>query len=122
MTLSQPEAISLLQIVLDRLSFGGRRPVLGSQLKLALLDEVKRLGFQFDERTLGFSNFTAFVVDTGLARVERHGVGDVNVTPISRLQRRIRPEFWRAFMGFPVEGQRRAFDPLSRKIIGRTAG
>jgi hypothetical protein len=113
-------------ILLERWA-SGKRPVLGSSLKLEAMRRADAAGHSFSERDLGFPSFLAFLEGTGIAEVAIRGGTDIAVAPrgepatggdvIGESRARIRPEFWNAFVRFPRPKRKRAFDPRSDRII-----
>jgi len=104
------------------------RPMLGTQLKLALTARAAESGRPFDEKQLGFGSFAHFVSRCpGLVLARRPGGGDFLVMPkgkaslhrlaVTRQRDRIRREFWFAFLSFPQSGIRRVYDGIGDRII-----
>jgi hypothetical protein len=126
MLLEMPAATALLQETLQDLWNRERRPILGSKLKIELLRRARERDLRFEERALGFRRFSEFVAATGAVEISDVGGADILIAP--KLQRnsatpsvhrsgRIRPDFWRAFMSYPVAGQVRAYDAANDKIV-----
>jgi hypothetical protein len=126
MLLEMPAAAALLQETLQDLWNREHRPILGSRLKIELLRRARERDLRFEERALGFRRFSEFVAATGAAEISDVGGADILIAPKAnrnptatevRYDGRIRPDFWRAFVSYPVAGQARGYDPAGDKIV-----
>jgi hypothetical protein len=125
MMLEMSGATALLQETLQDLWNRERRPILGSKLKIELLRRARERDLRFEERALGFRRFSEFVAATGAAEISDVGGADILIAPkmngsstaSGARDRRIRPDFWRAFLNYPVAGQARGYDAASDKIV-----
>jgi hypothetical protein len=123
-TMSEQEARNLLSQVLNEKWLRERRAVLGSQLKAALIDAASKSGSEFDETQFGYRNFAEFLKQTGVVALKFREGTDILVTPIehpealedSNSRPRIRRDFWEAFIGFPVPGELRGYNPATDSI------
>lgn len=112
--------------------------MLGSHLKAAVLEDAQSRDVSFDEKTLSFSSFADFISSRDFASVLRRPGTDVLVVPADQLavleavergelpetvaKPRIRPDFWQAFVGFPVSGQLRFYDPVLNRVTTQIGG
>jgi hypothetical protein len=91
-----------------------------------MLAEAQRLGNVFSEKHLGFHKFIEFIrsvpdvaiqgrsgSDVLLAPAGSRELLDAYATPLPRLRR----DFWRAFIEFPVDGTVRLYDSADDKIV-----
>src|SRR5712691_923816 len=110
----------LLQVVEEWWSQTGR-PLLGSQLKVRMLQRAP----DFNEKHLQHKSFSAFVHSCKGIALEIRGTTDFAVVPAEHSQAltaptkeqiKIRPAFWRAFVSFPKDNEIRAFVPDTGQI------
>src|SRR6266545_3464482 len=108
MNLDNRAASDLLRQLLVDHEQAAKLPVLGAQLKLAMISKARELGLTFDEKHLGHKCFSSFLVSTGLVTLQQQQGSDMLVflstTGASSPRRgRIREHFWRAFLTFPIQ-------------------
>ena len=98
------------------------KPILGSQLKVKLLQAIP----DFREQDLGYKNFASFIRDADGIAFKFRGQADFAVVPSQfadvleasvQEQLRIRPDLWQAFVGFSVPNQFRAYDQTKDLVI-----
>jgi len=126
MPLNEPEARQLLKAVLNDLWSADPRPILGSRLKAALVANAVKNGTEFDERLIGYQGFADFVSRSAFAAVKFRAGMDILIAPIEYAaeldrgpQKRvtIRPDFWRAFVGFMIVDEARAYDQARDTVV-----
>jgi hypothetical protein len=121
MPLNKTEAASLLRKVVDDLWAANHKPILGARLKATFLNYVLKSGKEFNERELGFANFASFLKDIGIVTIAFRQGTDLLVVPIGQEEilsqvspierpKRIRRDFWDAFIRFPSAAEVRAYD------------
>src|SRR5262245_36051490 len=118
--MTKAEADDLLNSVLETLWKKHRRPILGSRLKAAMVEQARKRAAEFDERVLGYKGFAEYLQDTPAVTVTARPGSDLVVTPgPEKAGARgtqalwIRPDVWRAFVSFPKDGEYRAYDSKS---------
>lgn len=131
MPLNEDQARELIEEILGEVWTNSRSGILGAQLKSILTDRARAMGSEFDEKSLGYTSFSRFVQETGVAIVKYRGSNDVLIAlkdhPEALVERdsshlRIRRAFWDAFVRFPVRGEYRGYNPNTDEIvIGGTA-
>lgn len=119
-------ARELLIRVVEDLYANRHSPIPGALVKAQLTVEAAANGSIFDERALGYRSFLYFVKETpGMAIQIRPG-SDVLLAPATAEDilsayaaplPRLRRDFWRAFIEFPISGTSRVYDPLEDKIF-----
>lgn len=121
--MTKAEADELLHAALQRLWNKHRRPVLGSQLKVAVIARAREIGAEFDEQALGFKSFSDYLRSNATVKLTTQSGSDLLVSPTDELNAQvasqalwIRPEFWRAFVTFAVAGEHRAYEPKADRI------
>ncbi len=121
--MTKAEADELLTAVLNSLWRKHRRPILGSQLKAALLEQARKADVEFDERALGYKSFADYLRNNLAVAVETRPGSDLVVSPAHEQTSPrgpqalwIRPDIWRAFVSFPREGEYRGYDASSDKV------
>lgn len=128
----ESKARELLRNAMNDLWQSDRRPILGSRLKATILNYATRENLEFSEKALGYASFAAFLAQSGVAAVRIREGTDLLAAPIEEakilegpqvLQERsrrplyVRLEFWKAFAGFPMDHQIRAYDPVNDRIV-----
>jgi hypothetical protein len=129
--LDQAGAGDLLVRVVTKYYAERHGPLTGAFVKAQMLTDAKQAGSEFNERLLGFRKFADFIRTVpGVAIQGRSGAdillapavaGDLlsaYAVPLPRLRR----DFWRAFVEFPVEGVVRLYDPDEDKVVHVEAG
>ena len=125
--LDKAAANALLEEVVRQRYTWRRSPVPGSIVKLELLKRATAIGKTFDEKELGFSSFFEFISDCSGVVVQRRQGSDFVVVPPGEAteqaapeaaagKERIRRDFWRAFISFPVVGTRRVYDRANDRV------
>jgi hypothetical protein len=126
MSLTQDKAYELLEEILEEAWANSQSAILGARLKATLLERAAADGNTFDEKSLGYSSFSRFVQDSGLAIVKYRGSNDVLITSKNHAEAfketdikppRIRRAFWDAFVRFPAAGEYRGYNPETDEII-----
>lgn len=130
-SLTEDQAKDLLRTVLNQLWQDERRPLVGARLKAVLLKAASDRGAEFSERAIGYSGFTDFVSKSGFAAVKFRPGTDALIVPADEAEvltrdepdrrDRIRPDFWDAFVTFPVPREVRGYDPIADRIV-KTSG
>lgn len=123
--MDRSEANALVAATLDELWQGGRKPVLGARLKLEVLRRSREAGNEFDEKGLGHLNFASFLDSVPGIIVHRRPGTDFLVVPEAHAaevvaegpRTRVRPDFWHAFVGFPIAGEVRAYSPAEDRVL-----
>ena len=101
-------------------------PLPGAFVKARLVTEAQEMGGTFDEREVGFKKFLEFVRTVPEVAIEGRSGSDVLLAPSSATALltafasplpRIRRDFWRAFLEFPVANTVRLYDPNEDKIF-----
>jgi len=115
----------LLQVV--QALYGERHsPVPGALVKAQMIREASQQGAIFSERDLGFKNFIDFVRSVPGIGVQIRIGSDMLLAPSSAPETlsayahplpRLRRDFWRAFIEFPVPNTVRLYDPVEDKIV-----
>jgi hypothetical protein len=126
MLITEEQAKELIGQILAEKWTNERSGILGAQLKSLLLERARAMGSDFDEKSLGYTSFSRFVQDTGVAIVKYRGSNDVVIAqkdhpealnePDARPPR-IRRAFWDAFVRFPVQGEFRGYNPNTDEIV-----
>lgn len=129
-TLDLEHSRSLLVQVVQALYAKRHSPVPGSLIKAQIIRQANEQGETFSERELGFRSFVDFVKTTpGIGLQIRIG-SDMLLAPSSATETlsayahplpRLRRDFWRAFIEFPVPGTVRLYDETEDKILHEDA-
>jgi hypothetical protein len=104
--LDPARARDLLLRVVQKSYAEGHSPLPGAFVKAQMLVEAQQDGALFNERELGFKRFIEFV--RTIPEIAIQGRSDLP---------RLRRDFWRAFIEFPVENTVRLYDPGEDKIL-----
>jgi len=125
-TLDLEQSRRLLLEVVQGLYDERHSPVPGALVKAQIVREAERQGASFSERELGFKSFVDFVRATpGIGLQIRFG-SDMLLAPSSATEilsayahplPRLRRDFWRAFIEFPVPNTIRLYDEAEDKIL-----
>jgi hypothetical protein len=116
----------LLRRVIDDLYQTRHSPIPGALVKAQVVTEATRQGMTFSERELGFRNFLEFVKSVPEVALQVRIGSDMLLAPASageilsafaRPLPRLRRDFWRAFIEFPVPNTVRLYDPSEDKIF-----
>jgi hypothetical protein len=106
-------------------------PLPGAFVKAQMLVEAQRDGTVFSERELGFRKFIEFIRTVPEVAIQGRSGTDVLLAPVTATELlaayatplpRLRRDFWRAFIEFPIENAVRLYDPDEDKIIHVQAG
>ena len=117
---------ALLVEVVQRLYAERHSPVTGALVKAQLLAETASRGATFSEGDLGFRNFLGFVKTVPDVAVQIRMGSDMLLAPASagdllsayaRPLPRLRRDFWRAFIEFPVPNTVRVYDHVEDRIF-----
>jgi len=101
-------------------------PIPGALVKAQLLNEAASIGATFNERELGLRNFLDFVKTVPDIAVQVRAGSDMLLAPATagdilsayaRPLPRLRRDFWRAFIEFPIPNTVRLYDPTEDKIF-----
>lgn len=126
MDLTRAQAI--LTVTVRELYENSQKPILGSQLKPAVVQRASREGETFDESSLGYKGFLAFVSDCPQVAVTPRASGvDFLAVPTEQLGALpsnrpspieiVRDDFWKAFTVFQRPGERRVYDRIHDLIL-----
>jgi hypothetical protein len=117
---------ALLIRVLEQLYAQRHSPVPGALVKAQLLSEAASNDSTFNEHELGVKNFLEFVRKVPEVAVQIRIGSDMLLAPAraadtlsayARPLPRLRRDFWRAFIEFPVPNTVRLYDPIEDKIF-----
>jgi hypothetical protein len=106
-------------------------PLPGAFVKAQMLVEAQRDGTAFSERELGFRKFIEFIRTVPEVAIQGRSGSDILLAPVTATELlaayatplpRLRRDFWRAFIEFPIENAVRLYDPDEDKIIHVQAG
>lgn len=101
-------------------------PVPGALVKARLISEAAAAGATFSERDYGLKNFLEFAKTAPEIAVQIRIGSDMLLAPATagdilsayaRPLPRLRRDFWRAFIEFPIVGTLRLYDPAEDKIF-----
>ncbi len=116
----------LLVSVVERLYAQRHSPVPGALVKAQLLTEAASNAATFSEQELGAKTFLEFVKRVPEVAVQIRIGSDVLLAPATaadtlsayaRPLPRLRRDFWRAFIEFPIPNTVRLYDPIEDKIF-----
>src|ERR1019366_6173167 len=108
-------ARDLLLRVVNKYYAERNSPLPGAFVKAEMLTLAKEEGSEFSEPALGFRKFIEFIRTVPDVAIQGRA-GELlaaYAAPLPRLRR----DFWRAFIEFPVEGVSRRYDPDEDKIV-----
>ena len=126
MPLDLAQARDLLLRVVNKFYAERHSPLPGAFVKAQLLAEAKNEGSAFSERDLGFRRFIDFVKQVPEIGIQGRSGSDILLAPVTATETlaayasplpRLRRDFWRAFVEFPVPGVSRVYDPDEDKIV-----
>jgi hypothetical protein len=130
-SLDYARASDLLRRVVNRHYTERHIPISGAFVKSQMLAEVQADGSKFSERELGYRKFVEFVRSVEGIAIQGRAGSDILLAPVTAGELlasyatplpRLRRDFWRAFIEFPVQGVVRLYDPDEDKIIHVEAG
>jgi hypothetical protein len=119
-------ASELLRKVVNRQYAARHSPVPAATVKIAMAADAKKDGNEFSEQELNFKKFLEFVRSVEGIAVQGRSGSDSLLAPLSAAEMlsayasplpRLRRDFWRAFIEFPVAGVVRLYDMDEDKII-----
>jgi hypothetical protein len=125
-SLNLDDARALLLEVLQKLYAQRHSPVPGALVKARLISEASSIDATFNESELGFKNFSEFVKTVPDVAVQIRLGSDMLLAPATagetlsayaRPLPRLRRDFWRAFIEFPVPYTVRLYDRDEDKIF-----
>jgi hypothetical protein len=96
-----------------------------------LVTEAQKKGAEFSERNLGFKKFIEFVRTVPEVAIQGRSGSDFLLAPVTAPELlaayatplpRLRRDFWRAFVEFPVENAVRLYDPAEDRILYEPTG
>jgi hypothetical protein len=125
-SLSLTESKDLLIEVVQELYAERHSPVPGALVKARILEEAASKGASFSEADLGFRSFLTFVRAVPEIAAQIRLGSDMLLAPASagdtlsayaRPLPRLRRDFWRAFIEFPVPNTLRIYDPVEDRIF-----
>lgn len=129
--LDQAQARELLQRVVNKYYAERHSPLPGAFVKAQMLEEAKHDGAVFSERELGFRRFIEFVRTAPEVAIQGRSGSDILLAPVTATELlaayasplpRLRRDFWRAFIEFPVPNTVRLYDPAEDKILHEDVG
>ena len=124
-------ARDLLLRVVNKYYAERNSPLPGAFVKAEMLTLAKEEGSEFSERALGLRKFIEFIRTVPDVAIQGRAGSDILLAPGSAGELlaayaaplpRLRRDFWRAFIEFPVEGVARRYDPDEDKIVRVQAG
>jgi hypothetical protein len=124
------DAQALLIRVVEQLYAQRHSPLPGALVKAQLLSEAASGDATFNEHELGFRNFLEFVKKVPEVAVQIRIGSDMLLAPARAADTlsayaqplpRLRRDFWRAFIEFPVPNTVRLYDPVEDKIFYENA-
>lgn len=129
--LDQAQARELLTRVVNKYYGERHSPLPGAFVKAQMLEEAKQNGAFFSERELGFRRFIEFVKTVPEIAIQGRSGSDILLAPVTATELlaayasplpRLRRDFWRAFIEFPVPNTVRFYGPAEDKILHEDAG
>jgi hypothetical protein len=129
--LDQAAARDLLLRVVKKFYDERHSPIPGALVKARLVAEAQEEGAEFSEQQLGFKKFIEFVRTVPEVAIQGRSGSDVLLAPVTASELlaayatslpRLRRDFWRAFVEFPVENAVRLYDPAEDKILYEPKG
>lgn len=129
--LDYAQARELLLRVVNKFYAKRHSPLPGAFVKAQVLVEAQNTGVTFSERELGFRRFIDFIKKVPEIAIQGRSGSDILLAPVTATEilaayagplPRLRRDFWRAFIEFPIEGTLRLYDPDEDKILHVEAG
>jgi hypothetical protein len=130
-TLDLAQSQQLLVSVVSEGYANRHSPLPGAYVKAELLLRARNQEAVFSERELGFKSFLEFVKTVPQIAIQGRSGSDVLLAPVTASEvlsafatpvSRIRRDFWRAFVEFPVPNTVRLYDPNEDKILHELVG
>jgi hypothetical protein len=124
--LDQTGARDLLVRVVNKYYAERNSPLPGAFVKAEMLTVAKEEGTEFSERALGVRKFIEFIRTVPEVAIQGRSGSDILLAPITAVELlaayakplpRLRRDFWRAFIEFPVQGVMRRYDPDDDKVV-----
>lgn len=124
------DARDLVVRVVQNLYAERHSPIPGALVKARVVSEAERSDRSFNERQYGYKNFLEFVKTLSDIAVQIRTGSDMLLAPATaedllsayaRPLPRLRRDFWRAFIEFPVPNTIRMYDPTEDKILIESA-
>lgn len=124
--LNNEDARSLVVRVIQNLYAKRHSPVPGALVKARVVSEASQSGSYFNEREYGHKNFLEFVKTIPEIAVQIRIGSDMLLAPVTagdllsayaRPLPRLRRDFWRAFIEFPIPNTVRLYDTAEDKIF-----
>ena len=125
-TLALEQSRSLLVQVVQTLYDERHSPVPGATVKARIIKEANQQNASFNERELGFGSFVEFVKATPGVALQFRAGSDMLLAPSSAAELlsayahplpRLRRDFWRAFIEFPIPNTVRLYDDVEDKVL-----
>lgn len=125
-SLTIEDARALLIRIVGELYEKRHSPVPGALVKAQLISEAANQGSEFSEREYGMKSFLEFVRTTPEIAVQMRMGSDMLLAPATasdllsayaRPLPRLRRDFWRAFIEFPIDGTIRLYDAAEDIIV-----
>ena len=119
-------ARELLLRVVNKYYAERHSPLPGAFVKAQMLADAKLDGREFSESTLGFRKFIDFIRTVPDVAIQGRSGSDVLLAPTTAGELlaayaaplpRLRRDFWRAFIEFPVDTVVRLYDPDEDRIV-----
>lgn len=129
--LDQAHARELLLRVVNKYYAERHSPLPGAFVKARMLAEAHQEGAVFSERDLGFRKFIEFIRTVPEVAIQGRSGSDILLAPATAPELlaayasplpRLRRDFWRAFIEFPVQNTVRLYDPAEDKILHEDVG
>jgi hypothetical protein len=130
-SLDLDQSRSLLVQVVQALYSERHSPVPGALVKAQIIDKATQQNVSFSERELGFNSFAEFVKTIPEIGIQFRVGSDMLLAPASAPETlsayakplpRLRRDFWRAFIEFPVPNTLRLYDEAEDKILYEEVG
>jgi len=129
--LDDAQARELLVQIVQKYFSERHSPLPGAFVKAQMLAEAEKAGTTFSERELGFRRFIEFVRTVPQIAIQGRSGSDILLAPGTAVELlaayasplpRLRRDFWRAFIEFPVERTVRLYDHDEDKIVYEEVG
>lgn len=129
--LDQAGARDLLLRVVNKYYDERHSPVPGALVKASVVTEAEKEGNEFSEHHLGFKKFIEFVRTVPEIAIQGRSGSDILLAPVTASELlaayasplpRLRRDFWRAFVEFPIENTVRLYEPSEDKILHEPKG
>ncbi len=130
-TLDLAQSQQLLMRVVEEGYANRHSPLPGAYVKAQVLSTALDQNSTFNERELGFRSFLDFVKTVPQVGIQERSGSDVLLAPMTASDvlsafaaplPRLRRDFWRAFIEFPIPNTVRLYDPNEDKILHEDTG